>query len=481
MNRELMNKIRKIVGYTLLGLYIIAMIVLLVSFASLNMLPVKYMVILGLILTILAVLMAIMHEKQIASIIASVLSLAFTVAFVIGCFYINKTDTTIADVSTADVQTDIIGVYVMDSDSAETIADAKDYTFGILNKIDRSNTDLAVNDIEVELSREIAVTDYENMFTMMDDLKNGTIGAVIMNEAYFGGIGDEENYSWVDTDVRKIMTIENHVETQYTAEVPDEIPETFIMYLSGIDTYGGVSARSRSDVNILAVVNTKTKNVLLLSTPRDAYVTYSVTGGVKDKLTHAGIYGVEASIDALQGIYDIEIDYYLRLNFSGFVDIIDALGGIDVYSDYAFSVANIRSYDVGYNHVTGLEALAFARERYSFADGDAQRARNQMEVIRAVISQAASSSMLLNYNSVMNAVSGSFETSMPQDQIAALVKMQLSDMAEWNVTSFAPTGTSMRAETYSMPGQSLYVLELSDESVNEAKELIANVYAGSGE
>ena len=478
MNKELMNKIRKIIGYTLLGLYIIAMIVLLVSFAGLNMLPVKYMVVLGLILTILAVLMAIMHEKQIASIVASVLTLACIVAFVIGSVAIHKTNTTIADVSTADVQTDIIGVYVMDSDPAKAIADAKDYTFGILNKIDRTNTDRSINDIEIELNREITVSDYENMFTMMEDLKKGTINAVIINEAYLGGIGGEENYSWVDTDVRKIMTIENHVETQFTAAVPDKMPETFIMYLSGIDTYGGVSARSRSDVNILAVVNTKTKNVLLLSTPRDAYVTYSVTGGAKDKLTHAGIYGVEASIDALKSIYDVEIDYYLRLNFSGFVDIIDALGGIDVNSDYEFYVQNIRTYNVGTNHVTGLEALAFARERYSFADGDAQRARNQMEVIRAVISKAASSSLLTNYNSVMNAVSGSFETSMPQDQIAALVKRQLSDMAQWNVTSFAPTGTSMRAETYSMPGQNLYVLELSDESVAEAKKLIADVYAG---
>ena len=153
------------------------------------------------------------------------------------------------------------------------------------------------------------------------------------------------------------------------------------MYLSGIDTYGGISARSRSDVNILAVVNTRTKNILLLSTPRDYYVDFEATGGAKDKLTHAGIYGVEQSMDALERLYDIDIDYYLRINFTGFVDIIDALGGVDVYSDYDFTVQNIKEYHKGYNHLDGLEALAFARERYSFADGDYQRARNQMEVI----------------------------------------------------------------------------------------------------
>lgn len=272
------------------------------------------------------------------------------------------------------------------------------------------------------------------------------------------------------------MTIERHTEVQYKPTVPDEIPETLVMYLSGIDTYGGISARSRSDVNILAIVNTKTKNILLLSTPRDAYVGFNATGGVPDKLTHAGIYGVEASMNALEGIYDLNIDYYLRLNFSGFIDIIDALGGIDVYSEYQFSVENIRTYDVGHNHVTGLEALAFARERYSFADGDAQRAKNQTEVIRAVLDAAVSPSMLINYSSVMNAISGSFETSMPEEQIAALVKMQLSDMAEWNITSYATTGTGKKAETYSMPGRSLSVVELSEASIDEAKLLIEGVY-----
>ena len=279
-----------------------------------------------------------------------------------------------------------------------------------------------------------------------------------------------------DEILRRITSVEHEAEVTEESAVPDNVPETFVMYLSGIDTYGGISARSRSDVNILAVVNTKLKKILLLSTPRDYYVDYNVTDGAKDKLTHAGIYGVEASMDALERLYGIQIDYYLRINFSGFVDIIDALGGIDVNSEYEFTVEPIKTYHVGINHLTGLEALAFARERYSFADGDYQRAKNQMEVIRAVVAQCASSSLLKNYASVMNAVSGSFETNMPDDQIASLVRMQLADMAQWEVTSYTSTGTGMYAETFSMPGQQLSVIEPDPASVEEAKRLIQELY-----
>lgn len=308
------------------------------------------------------------------------------------------------------------------------------------------------------------------------ELKAGTVQAILLNDAYAGIVAGIENYNWVATDLRKITEVAHVIDVESEESVPEDVPETFVMYLSGIDTYGGVSVRSRSDVNILAVVNTKTKNILLLSTPRDSYVEFNETGGAKDKLTHAGIYGVEASMNALERLYDVQVDYYLRIKFSGFVDIIDALGGVDVNSDFEFTVDPIKTYTVGMNHLTGLEALAFARERYSFADGDYQRAKNQMEVIRAVIQKCASSSLLKNYGDVMDAVAGSFETNMPQEQIATLVKMQLSDMAQWSVSSYTTGGTSMYAETFSMPGQELYVIELNLVAIEEAKRLIQTIY-----
>ena len=261
---------------------------------------------------------------------------------------------------------------------------------------------------------------------------------------------------------------------------PDADSNSFIMYLSGIDTYGGISTRSRSDVNILAVVNTETKDILLLSTPRDYYISYSETGGAKDKLTHAGIYGINASIDALEQLYDVDVNYYLRVNFSGFIDIINALGSVDVNSDYDFTARGTEIHK-GINHLTGEEALSFARERYSFKDGDFQRGRNQMEVIRAVIQKTASSSLLTNYMSVMNAVAGSFETNMSQEEISDLVKMQLSDMASWNITSYTSEGQVSSAETYSMPGQMLSVVIPDESSVEEAKNMITDVIEGTAQ
>ena len=225
------------------------------------------------------------------------------------------------------------------------------------------------------------------------------------------------------------------------------------------------------------MVNTKTKSVLLLSTPRDYYVDYSVTGGAKDKLTHAGIYGVDASIDALEKLYDVDVNYYLRVNFTGFTQIIDALGGVDVYSQYDFTAGG-REFYQGYNTVNGTEALSFARERYSFDDGDIQRGRNQMEVIRAVIQKAASSSLLTNYASVMDAVSGSFETNMPQEKIAELVRMQLSDMSSWNITTYTATGQVSSGETYSAPGETLSIIIPDESSVQEAKTMINNILNG---
>lgn len=468
--------LRKKIGYSILSIYAVSALIFIVFCIGLDMLPAMYITVFGAILAILGVLLAVMQRWFATAIIADVLCVLFTMLCIVGCCYIDKADSTIRDISTGETQTEVVGVYVMQDDVARTLTDAASYRFGVTTAVDKKNTDKTVEDLERTLGQTLDIQEYDSLFEMLDALKDKTIGAIILNSSYVGIAADVEGYDWAATELRELTTVSHQVEAEQTASVPDDVPETFIMYLSGIDTYGGISARSRSDVNILAVVNTRTKKILLLSTPRDYYVDFEATGGVKDKLTHAGIYGVEQSMDALERLYDIDIDYYLRINFTGFVDIIDALGGIEVYSDYDFTVKNIKEYHKGYNQLDGLEALAFARERYSFADGDYQRARNQMEVIRAVVDKAVSSSLLANYNSVMNAVAGSFETNMPSSQIASLVRMQLSDMAEWNITSYAPAGQSIYAETYSMPGHQLYVIVPDENDVAEAKEKIGEVY-----
>jgi LCP family protein required for cell wall assembly len=251
------------------------------------------------------------------------------------------------------------------------------------------------------------------------------------------------------------------------------------MYISGQDAWGGVSGRSRSDVNILAVVNTNTHKVMLISTPRDYYLPLSVSGGAKDKLTHAGIYGVDCSRDTLKMLYGYNIDYYFKLNFSGFEAIIDALGGITVWSDYDFTVDPIKHYVVGDNYLTGLEALAFARERHALPGGDNARGQNQMNVIISVIDKMCSSALLNNYTEVLNSLDGMYITDMPYDVMASLIRDQIDAGQRWDIRTYAVNGTGTSASTYTMGATQLYVMEPNMESVAEAKQLIQATLDGT--
>ena len=268
------------------------------------------------------------------------------------------------------------------------------------------------------------------------------------------------------------------------AEANKITKEPFVIYLSGVDTRGELTENARSDVNILAAVNPATKRVALINTPRDYYVDLAGTDS-KDKLTHAGLYGVETSMATLGGLYGVSVDHYIRINFAGFIQIIDALGGVDVYSDQAFtSVGSPGYYDPttfveGWNHLDGKSALAFARERHAFASGDIQRGINQMKVIDAMLNKIKSPALLMGFSKIMDAASDCFVTSFSQDQISALVRMQLSDLAEWDIESYTVTGSSSSStKCYSAKGQKLYVMKPDDASVNQAKEMIASVLGG---
>ena len=308
---------------------------------------------------------------------------------------------------------------------------------------------------------------------MADALGKGERQAAVLEVAYQQSLSDARGYEWTETGMRQVGSLYVEEEAPLPS-VPQEAPERFVVYLSGSDTFGPVSTLARSDVNILAAVNTREKRLFLLATPRDFYVSFSQTGGAMDKLTHAGIYGVEASVDALDTLYVVDIAYYLRMNFTGFVEVIDALGGVSVYSDREFTVENIRTYQQGYNQLTGIEALAFARERMSFPEGDYQRAQNQMEVIRAVVEKASTPAVLGGFSSLLQAVEGNFETNLPQDQVLALASAMGGD---WQVETYTASGYSAYRETYSMPGQELYVILPDQASVEQAAALLEETLA----
>ena len=270
------------------------------------------------------------------------------------------------------------------------------------------------------------------------------------------------------------------------AEAKKITKEPFVVYLSGVDTRGELTEKARSDVNILAVVNPVTKQVALINTPRDYYVDLAGTNS-KDKLTHAGLYGVQTSMDTLGNLYGVDVQHYIRINFAGFINIVDALGGVDVYSDQAFtSVGSPGYYDPttfaeGWNHLDGKAALAFARERHAFKTGDVQRGINQMKVIDAMLNKIKSPALLMGFSKIMDSAADCFVTSLSQNQISALVRMQLSDFAEWNIESYTVTGSSgSSTKCYSAKGQKLYVMKPDESSVAKAKEMIAAVLGGEG-
>lgn len=483
MDKQKKFFINKWIGPILVAVYAVSAACLAIYCIRLNIFPVKYIVYAGVSLALLGVLAAILFRRPATFPIGALLMLVLTAACLTGFNYIQMTWQAIDKVTEADLPADIISVYVMQEDPAQTEEDIADYQIAAVSgasagEAEYKNVKKTIEDLEKNIGGPLDIREYETGFAMLDDLREGKIQAVVLGDVYLSMAADVEGYGWASEGLRRVAAVEHQAEEENRIVIPKDVPETFIMYLSGIDTYGSAAARSRSDVNILAVVNIRTKKILLLSTPRDYYIEYEITGGAKDKLTHAGVYGVDASVDALQRLYDIQVDYYLKINFTGFVEVIDALGGVDVNSDYSFTVPGAGEFTAGQNHLTGEEALIFARERYSFQEGDYQRAKNQMEVVRAMIQKCASGSMLKNYRKVLKGIEGSIETNMPNEQLASLVKMQLADMAQWEVTSYTPGGTSMYAETFSMPGELLSVIEPDQAEVEEAKAKIQSIYTG---
>ncbi|MGI6254830.1 MAG: LCP family protein [Acutalibacter sp.] len=362
-----------------------------------------------------------------------------------------------------------IGVYVLDQDPAQTLEDTVGYSYG--------GVEGGVATVQVAaqaLGTQPQWTSYPTAFALADALEKGECQAVALEEAYQKSLSDARGYEWTETGMRKVGSFQVEAESQ-TPAPPQGTLDRFLVYLGGSDTFGEVSTLARSDVNILAAVDVTEKRMALVATPRDFYVTFPKTGGEKDKLAHAGIYGVESSVAALEELYGVEVSYYLRMNFTGFVEVIDALGGVSVYSDREFTVENIRTYQEGFNQLTGIEALAFARERMSFPEGDYQRAKNQMEVIRAVGEKLSSPAVVGALPGLLDAVEGNFETNLPREQILALAPALAGG---WEISTYTAAGLSDYRETWSMPGAKLYVILPDQQSVAQGKEILEEVLQG---
>ena len=476
--------IRKIVAYILAAIQFILMIALVVQLAITQMIPVEYLVIGSVLLLILLLLIIVSQKNTVTGIIAMIISVVLIAGMGYGNYMLYHTNWMLDKVTNVTLQVDTINLYVLNEDKAETVEDVANYKFGMLAAGERQSTDKVVQSLEEELSVELNIKEYDTVTDLADAILDGSIQAIVINVGYISMLDDIEGYETFNTKLKVIS--DRQVETEIVVSNEDKaaeikggyVPETFSVFISGIDTYGPVTTKDRSDVNIIATVNTKTHQVLLLSTPRDYYVPLSISNGREDKLTHAGIYGIDVSIDTLEMLYDMEIDYYVRLNFTGFMDIVDALGGIDVNSEYAFTAITGDSYVQGMNHLNGERALAFARERYAFKDGDLQRGKNQMAVIQSVIKKALSSDLLLNYAEVMDSIAGSFQTNMSDSMIGGLVKQQIESGKGWNIVTYQTTGSGSKKTCYSSRKKRTYVMIPNYDTVEQAKTMMQQVENG---
>lgn len=461
-----------------------------------QMLPGKLLLIAGgvFLLFVLSVFLMTMNAKRTGGMIAgSIMTVLVLVVLMIGTPYLTKAVNTLSSMTGANVELTDMGVYVKSDSAIQNVSELSGKTVGIMGILDRENTNKTVAELQTDVG-QLNIAEYAGLGELVDGLSQGETEAIVLNMAYLDLLAEMEGYETVAGQLREIYShqTEKVVEVEAApakkndwsfsdlfsnATEEEEEDRVFSMYISGIDTYGKVSAKSRSDVNIIATVNVDTRQVLLVSTPRDYYVPLSISNGNRDKLTHAGIYGVDVSMDTLEMLYNTEIDYYFRVNFSGFEKIINALGGITVYSDYSFgSKAGDAYFSKGENQLNGAEALAFARERYAFSSGDRQRGKNQMAVIKAVIEKAMSPAILTGYAGIMESVAGNFETSMPYDLIAEIVRDQLDNGGSWNIVTTSVTGSDSTGYTYS--AGNAYVMIPDQATVDAAIEMMQQVKNG---
>lgn len=433
----------------------------------LDMLPLKYLLIIyGVILLIyvLCIFLTFVDKIKVKiKLVCLFFFLLFGVICGIGIKYLSDTIGFVNVFGDELLQKEEYYVMVPSDYTSENIESLQKKHIGIYDNI---NTDKVIEKLSKKI--EFNEKNYKNVLDMFEDLEKEEISAVIINNSIKNLLDTE--LKDMHFEIKQIHTFTITIKKVETVKVVDVINTPFNIYIAGGDAYGDIGNVTNTDVNMIATVDPVNKKILLTSVPRDYYVNLPSFGeDVYDKLTHAGYYGIEESILAIEELLDTEINYYVKVNFSTIEGIIDAIGGIDVYSDYTFYEQGfgIYTFKKGYNHLNGHQALAFARERKAFADGDVQRVKNQQKVLEAIISKATSSTAIItNFSEILDSVSSNFSTNIDSKSISRLVKMQLNQMSTWNIESQNLTGTDYyTSETYTFNGTNLYVMKRNEESV----------------
>lgn len=454
---------------------IIIFIVFGIMLYVLDMIPFKFLIIFYIVFGLLYLYLFITSfPKKIKNkfrISSCVFLILFGTIFGVGIKYLNDTMDFVGIISKDLLQKEVYYVMTLDSSTIKNVKDLDNKTIGIYSS---KNSEEAIKLLDKKIKS--TSKEYKNVVELFEDLQDNKIDAVLINESTKNLL--DTDLADMELKLKEIYKVYVSIEKTDIVKVVDITKKPFNIYVAGGDAYGSIDNVTNTDVNMIITVDPINKKVLLTSIPRDYYVNLPSFGDdAYDKLTHAGYYGIEESAKAIENLLDIDINYYVKVNFSTIEGVIDAIEGVDVYSDYSFKAdiyPDYFTFKKGMNHLNGKQALAFARERHSFKDGDVQRVKNQQKVLTAIINKVTSSTTLVtNFSQILDSVGNSFSTNMETKSINRFIKMQLNNMRGWSIESQNLIGTDLYTkETYTYPSLELYVMKQDKKSVNAAKEKI---------
>lgn len=479
-----MKKKRKKIRNICLFFSIISIILTIIFFVyliNLDMLPNKYLYLLMGIISIVYVLMLLLiipkKIKSFLKIVSTFIMVVISsVLFYCGVVYIDKLIDFVDKIDNSIVQKETFYILVLDDSNINSINELSDKKMAYYDSVS-SNNDKAFKMLDKKIT--YVKEKYEDIENMLEDLKNDVISSILASESVYNVINSDLSY--LNIKVKEIDKVHVLVETTDIVKYVDVTNTPFNVYIAGGDAYGSIGYITNTDVNMVATIDPVNNKILLTSIPRDYYVTLPGKNA-SDKLTHAGYYGIETSVKAVEELLDIEVNYYAKVNFSTVEKVIDAIGGIDIYNDYYFEeqAFHMYSFEVGNLHLNGNQALAYARERKSFGDGDIQRVKNQQKVLTAVIKKMTSSTTLItNYSKILDSISDNFNTNLDNKSMGKLVKKQLNDMKGWTIETQNLTGSDYYTyDTYTYPTIELYVMKPNKESIegvrNKIKKFMEN-------
>lgn len=492
------NKVYKVIAILLSIVMIVLMAFFTYQLIKMDILPqnlfIPVILIFVLISLILILWINLMAHGVVSKVFAMIFVLLYTVSMGIGNFYVYKTDgfmQKVTDHKIGDVK-NTVSIIVMDDSNIKDLSSLKGKKVGRLNNVDKVGTNKLLKSVKKKKgSNYFKTKKFDGALSEVEALYNGEIDAMILNESYRGNVTSVEEYEHFSTETRVVYSTSYYTTKKNDSLVVSDITKNpFTILISGNDTTGDVSELSRSDVNMLVTINPKTSTILLTSMSRDTYVETvcdadgdtACPEGQMDKITHTGIYGLNTTRQTVEKFYDLKVNYSFRVNFTSVIDVVDALDGIDLNVEEGEQCdlfwANMKpGLPVGMHHVDGETALAFARERKAYVDGDYQRVRNQQKVMQAIINRAISSSTLVNYTSFINSLESAFETNMTYDEITDLIKYELQAKPDWKFETYQISGLGDELMCASL-GQAASVQVPDLNTVRIAREKIEAVMNG---